>query len=274
MIKIFRIVILLFISSSFFGQVSGYLGKRISIEGDIGAVPDFIALIGYGHKKYKITYDSFSGKYIYESKYIYPSSRLTMILNSRLKVGYCLSDKAEISFSINRIRNKFTFRNYSGTNRDWDEKTFYTIDKLQVKYNVLEYGINLKIYRGEFIAPLGKFVTFGVGIVSASAINREDLKVTYLPKGGGFPPETVQTNSDASFFKLNIGIGKSLMISDKISFKYLAEFNWYSFNKYRNTKGNYYSVKSDLENLFGYNVGWNLIRTNFFNAKIGFGIFI
>ncbi|MCT4580982.1 MAG: hypothetical protein N4A35_06150 [Flavobacteriales bacterium] len=261
--RIVLIIILSAFSSPFIAQTSGYMGKRLSVEGSFNIMPEvFKTILGKDRVTYKYESTYYNSQDLvvatdYDNTYL----RLEMDFKTDFKINYCLNNKTEVSLGINYIRNTFHFNNYNNSD-------YYVLANPKVGYNALEYGVNFKFYRNNFIAPVGKFLTVGIGQTKASTQNNETITVSYL--GDYNVPQYEETLNKAKFIKFNVGIGNNKIMAGNFYFKYLAELNFYR-NRY---KLSFPSSENGVRNLFGYNVGRNLAYSNLFNLKIGFGIIL
>lgn len=262
-----------------FAQSPGYLGKKISIESDINLLPRFTELMMFsGQEREVISYRKSSYEpdvYYYQLERVDNKSYkpIKFNLKSSLSINYTLSKKVELSIRANYIKARFIFRNHDGNSK-------YDITSISetVSYKAYEIDLNIKIYRKNFIAPVGKYIMLGIGRSRASTINN-NFNVEYLYYSSQISSSIFgkQTIDDkATFIKFNIGIGEKKVFKNNLYFKYELESNFYSLGKYNASilganSGNK-NIEQALGNIFAYNVGRNLAFDNLLSLKLGFGI--
>jgi hypothetical protein len=277
--------ILYFIPLSF-SQITGYLGKKISIEADINILPRFTDLMmSKGQKKEIINYKEIFEPYYpyYSSGYAYTLEEVSnnsykpikINLKSSLSLNYTISRKVDLCLRSNFIKANFLFRNHDGSSKYNITSTSET-----VPYSAFEVDLNIKIYRKNFIAPVGKYITFGIGQSIASTINnRFNIEYLYYSSQNSsniFGKQNI--NEKVKFIKYNIGIGEKKVFKNNLYFKYELESNFYSLGKYNARiladSPRLNSIDEAIANIFAYNVGRNLSFDNILNLKIGFGIIL
>lgn len=277
--KLPTLLIVLLFSNFFLAQTSGYLGKRFSFGFRANIFPEIIkATFGADQTIYKLEkneksyYNYVIDQTVYVDNYNItrednPNSRMSLNLTSEANLNYCLNNNVEISLKMEYLNNSFVFKNYQSSGTE-----FVSINPI-VDYKTFNYNINLKFYRLNFIAPVGKFVTVGIGISQSSTRNNEDFELAYLQEEEvpgyytyKYTPVFINANNKARAFKFNLGIGNNIIINQNLYFSYLLETNYYTY------KASEFGYKAD--NLFEYNLSRDLIVDNIFNLKVGLGIIL
>lgn len=256
--KYIILLLLIVIAGKNHAQAPGYLGKRFSVDGDVNLLLRMGAA-SLNHKKRRaFVYDANSQTY--ESKLVDNPKRkyFKFNLNSGVSLNYTISRKAEASLNFNFIRGNVIFPSSSE----------FSTKKGAVPYFTREASVNLRFYRRNFIAPIGKYIIVGFGRSISSSL-KDGYVVQYLERKT-INNQTVEEYKEAvSHFtiklnKLTIGFGEKRTFK-KFFVKY--EFQYNNYFLFRLLRYRYIGKGSSF-----YVFRKNLNYDNFINLKVGIGM--
>ena len=272
-------------SSSAFGQVSGYLGKRISIEGDINILPNFTNFIlsNDTRETYEevlvsnYQYNSTTGNYEEtkisqiqkKDKKLFAPNNMRFIFKSTLAINFTLSRKVDLSLRLNKIYGNFMFSEIrtSGNNQLYFDKN--------IKYQTTGLDFNFKFYRRNFVAPVGKYILFGIGYSKVNSQNNTGTLITFerTPEELTYSIDDETFSQKSGYLKINFGFGNKKVLKNNLYIIYGVENN-----TYLRVKDGVNSSDSDVlkrfKRNFNYHLTKNLNNDNLFCLKIGLGIIL
>ena len=277
------ILILSLSTTMIFGQVPGYLGKRLSIEGDFNIFPNFTntmlnnssreTLNKYNDTEYY--YNSTTGNYEPQNVIKY-NTNLEPIEKKRymrwtfkpsFSINYTIARRVVASLRLSKIYGNLVY------NSNYGASTVFFDDNL--KYQTSDFELNFKFYKKNFIAPVGKYVLFGLGysIMNMKETSGTILNIDYINYENIYSLEEATFNHRAKLIKFNFGFGNKTILKDYLYLTYGTEFNLYlitgngiALNEERNLA----TFKDNFNNA----LTKNLLYDNMFNVKVGLGIIL
>lgn len=232
------------ITNAIAGYVPGYMGKRFSagVNGssfflfdDFTSVSDMI----------------FSTRFSYKSEFA---------------INYTVTRKVSLGASFYHGKQCYFVgeRQYHDVQGDYYYVTLQE-DYLQCKLRIYEF--NIKFYQKNFIAPIGPYHQFAVGMVKYNAVAPGDELILVDPEQTSSVIEVIELKKDPySCVKLSYHIGYSAPVF-RSCYVNLA----FGVNFFR--AGDSAKIRDELsDDTFALAImNKNLRRHNFFEAKIGFG---
>jgi hypothetical protein len=202
-----------------FGQVVGMLGKRLSANVDVNVLPN----MGFGN----------SGSFKWNAD---PSFGL----------NYVVGRNAELIMHLNFEKNGLR-RNTWGFNLDmpiynpntgltenqtWNANYRFDVDELVSKMRYLSVGI--RVYNKKYIAPLGVFHQFTVGVASVRLDGKDEMEGSFISvnnygQSGSavdiFYEDFTYPNASFKFYHISYSIGQRKMLNDVLFINYLGGIN-------------------------------------------------
>lgn len=256
-----------------YGQVPGYLGKRLSIEYSTELAIAFKGVTqnnkGYG--------DVLTARGDYGSK-----KEFGLSYNHNAKISYVVSRQRALGIQVSQY--------FTGMTTTMTSKSILSPEFLDEHHNL--HRLNVKsiglIYTKFFdergaLAPLGSYYNLGIDKiwVTGDIIDR----AVYGP---GFGDERLTVYNDLSIdqsldlFAFSIGFGNTQVFYDRFLFKYGAVLRFPIFNEFEGgeeaLRGSYYSdnrFNSDPNQvIFEFDTFQRLFSHNFMKLEVGFGILL
>ncbi|MCT4580980.1 MAG: hypothetical protein N4A35_06140 [Flavobacteriales bacterium] len=270
-------------TTSVFAQIPGYLGKRISVEGDLNLMPSFNfgnSPRPYFSSKNEIDYvynpNTNTNEPITVAKYnrddIPVRNNLRWFFKPSLAVNFTLSRKMDLSLRFNKIYGNLMYdiHRYNGL----DNTIFF---KENLKYRSSEIDLNFKFYNRNFIAPVGKYLLLGIGY---SKVNLKESTGTLLNLTGYYndigmedAEKEVTVNYSATYLKFILGIGNKIMLKERLYLMYTLECNYYHYMNNDSSDTDGFFIYRFRENI-SQSLSTNLRNSNMFSAKLGIGIML
>lgn len=242
-------IILLFmlfmgISNAMAGYVPGYMGKRFSagVNGssfflfdDFTSVSDMI----------------FSTRFSYKSEFT---------------VNYTVARKISLGAGVYYGQQCYIVgdRQYYDVQGDYH---YVTLQEDYLRCKLMIYELNMKIYQKNFIAPIGPYHQFAVGLVKYNAVAPNDELTLVDAEQTSSVIEVVELKRDPySCFKLSYHIGYSAPVFSSCYLNLAIGTNFFR-------AGDSAKIRDELtDDTFALGImNKNLRRHNFFEVKIGFG---
>ncbi len=258
--KYIVIFILVILIGDNYAQVPGYMGKRFSVEGDINILPHIG--ISESDKRDALVYDEQSQQYNMRSVDNSKHKLIRYNLNTGISLSYTLSRKLSVSLNYNYMRRSFVLLN---------EERIATKEDV-VPYFTKEFGVNFKFYSNNFIAPVGRYISLGVGS-SISSTLKEGFVIQSVDIGYGHQVYTEDVlHGVLTLPKFTVGFGEN-KVFNRFFFKYEGILNFYvlAFPKYKYSSANG-GYPRDYVYLFRDYVGKDLKYINFINFKVSVGM--
>ena len=201
-------IFILFFSTGFnaTAQAPGYLGKRFLI----GIEAPMIG--GYDLRKNNFEYmvENSKGSYRLENKDFFP---LYFKIKPTINVEFVLNRKTSIQAFGRFFSSKIDITPFYDTVGTENQK-FYPIDRAKAK--TVSFGLKYKIFTGDGLSPVGKYISFGAEYAS----NSFEFKDDHFINDHGYEAisrEPQSTNSRTLVFTFGFGtqypVGKNLIFN-------------------------------------------------------------
>lgn len=186
-------------------QVPGYMGKKLSVGVNAST---FFHFTEYSEG---LTEMLMSPRFSYKSELA-----LTYTVARRVSIGgsfYYGSQKYETPGG-----GGFLINHYGGT---------YTTKDDYIRCRLMIFEFNTKIFRRNFLAPIGPYHQIGVGVVSYGASSPGDTLELYVDGQPGRPVAVVETDERYSCFKLSYHIGYAAPVFKNCFFNFAFGYNFF-----------------------------------------------
>ena len=276
---IISLFLISFSISTILAQTPGYLGKRISIEGDLNLLPNFtnfalgndLRQVYYKTKYYESYYNPSTNSYesIELVKFnagrdeVKKPNHIRYTFKSSIALNYTISKNKDVSLRFNKIYCNLMYRSQSNSGV---YNALYFNEN--IKYRSTEIDINFKFYKKNFIAPVGKYILFGFGLAK---IKSNPNKITgtlvnsiydYNTNRYTNSEEEVYFNNSVNYFKINFGLGNKTILANDVFLMYGIESNIYFIynNSILNSDDDYITqFKRNYNNNLSKNLLWDNI---------------
>jgi len=228
---------------SFYSQVPGYMGHKFQVQVELGTLPNFNGAL---FKEYSSNFST--------------TNNFTFNSSLGLLLGYSISRKYNFVASFSHKKRNVYFPYVSAspfyTNSNDLRQLFYVQNGEAVVINN-KLSIGLQKYRGDGIAPVGKYIEFGFALNTASLYEDESLMqvdslaMIYLDDYTHYNIDAPKVVSDAELVKLAtlyFGFGKKRVFNNKMFLD--VKFKFYmplSFKDGSNTDRTYDDLMIDSE---------------------------
>lgn len=224
-------------------QVPGYMGKKLSVGINAST---FFHFTEYSEG---LTEMLTSPRFSYKSELA-----LTYTVARRVSIGgsfYYGSQKYETPGG-----GGIFFNHYGGT---------YTTKDDYIRCRLMIFEFNTKIFRRNFLAPIGPYHQIGVGVVRYSAVSPGDTLALYYDNNSSSVAAVVDTDDKYSCFKLSYHIGYAAPVFKNCFFNFAFGYNFFR-------AGDSIKVRRAVEpgNFVLGTLNRDLRRYNNFEFKIGF----
>jgi hypothetical protein len=223
--------------------VPGYMGKRLSIGANVSSFFMF--------EDFTTVSDMlFSTRFSYKSE---------------LALTYTVARKVSLggSFYYGNQRYLVGLRPYDNGNYNSNS---VTLEEDYLKCRLMIFEFNAKFFRRNFLAPIGPYHQFGVGVVKYKAVAPGDSLVLVDSDDNAIANGTIDLKADPySCIKLSYHIGYAAPVFKNCFFNFAFGVNFFR-------AGDSAKIKTYL-NKNNYTLGImnkHLRRHNFFEIKIGF----
>ncbi len=269
-------------------QTPGYLGKRLSLEGDINLLPNITNFtlgnssrenynkVKYFDNIYNYNTNTYETKEITEYRLVNEDvsnpNYLRFTFKSSLALNYSISKKTDISLRFNKIYGNFMYHD-----NDYQTYRIALFFNDNIKYQSTEFDLNFKFYKKSFIAPVGKYFLLGFGF---SKVKSKPTRGTLMTNTSTYNPytetstiEDINLDHSVNYFKLNFGFGNKTILANDVFLIYGIESNFYLlYNK--GIKKSEETYITQFKNNYNYNLSKNLLWDNIFCLKFGVGIML
>lgn len=226
------------------GYVPGYMGKRFSVGANASSF---------------FFFDDYTGvsDMIFSTRFSY---------KSELAINYTIARKVSLgaSFYYGNQRYKAGQRDYQDAGGDYHAVTLKE-DYLRCKLMIYEF--NVKIYRQNFIAPIGPYHQLGIGLVKYNASAPGDSLKLVAPQNTSVVVDVIDISKDPySCVKLSYHIGYAAPVFSNCYLNLAIGVNFFR-------GGDSPKLRDQLDDKT-YALGImnkHLRRHNFLEFKIGFG---
>ncbi|HTF02817.1 MAG TPA: hypothetical protein VK826_02295 [Bacteroidia bacterium] len=224
-------------------HVPGYMGKKLSIGANVSTF---------------FMFEDFTTV----SDVLF-STRLSY--KSELALTYTVARKVSLggSFYYGTQRYRVGLRDYDNGNYNGQ---YVTLEEDFLKCKLMIFEFNAKFFRRNFLAPIGPYHQFGVGVVKYKAVAPGDSLVLVNSDDDNIPNGTIELNPEPySCIKLSYHIGYAAPVFKNCFFNFAFGVNFFR-------AGDSAKIKTDL-NKNNYTLGImnkHLRRHNFLEIKIGF----
>lgn len=226
------------------GYVPGYMGKRLSVGANVSTF---------------FMFENFSGisDMLLGTRFSY---------KSELALNYTVSRKVSLggSFYYGNQRYLVGAHDYLTTTGDYYSASTYE-DYMRCRLMIYEF--NIKVYQRNFIAPIGPYHQFGIGMVKYNAVSPGDSIEIVATDNTSRVIDVIDIKQDPlSCVKLSYHIGYSAPVFSGCYFNFAVGVNFFrggdsAKNKFDVNAGNF--IPTVLNK--------HLRRHNLLEFKIGFG---
>ncbi len=204
--KILSLLVVAFSAVVLSGQVPGYMGKKLSVGVNAST---FFHFTEYSEGLTEmLTSPSFSYK-------------------SELALTYTVGRRTSLGGSFYLGNQKFLTPGGGGLLID-HYRGEYTTKEDYIKCRLMIFEFNLKIFRRNFLAPIGPYHQMGIGVVKYRAVSPGDtLQLYTVGSHSSIPDVTVETDDRYSCAKLSYHIGYAAPIFKNCFFNFAFGFNFF-----------------------------------------------
>ena len=241
---VFLLTLLLIQTDLIAGYVPGYMGKRLSVGGNVSTF---------------FMFEDFSGisEMLLSTRFSY---------KSELALNYTVSRKVSVGGSFYYGSQKYLAGEYDYLTSSGRNYTA-TLKEDYLRCRLMIYEFNLKIYQRNFIAPIGPYHQFGIGMVKYNATAPGDSLEVVNADHNGVVIDVIDLDKDPfSCVKLSYHIGYAAPVFSNCYFNFALGVNFFR-------GGDSAKIRGDVT----YNdyvlamLNKHLRRHNFLEFKIGFG---
>ncbi len=227
------LVSLLAVSIHTYGQVSGYLGKRILVGFE---VPCIVKLNLMSPIDYTYGYYNENHNFVNTNEY----AKVNFLYRPTFKVEYVFTRKSTVQMFVRIFNPKVDIPIFT---RDSNSQTLSYTPKSRVKMNTINIGVKYKLYFGDAVSPIGFYNSFGLEYsrmkfdVDTNTFSTDNYQYWNQGSNYAIPEPTTTSNFIASYcfgkqstlgdhLLMNIGFELAIPIRLKKSEETVAEEDW------------------------------------------------
>jgi len=196
-----------------------------------------------------------------------PTTGVGLVCQHQLTYERVFSRKSSFEANICYSPSKYNLRNYYFYNQDESLPEYYSDFSPDnfIRTYYASASASLKIFRNQFIAPVGRFIKFRIGMFRYGAFKwKEGIPGTFRiiqtsPPAAVSREGYLKTEKNfASGLLFSLGFGKVFPVSDKLLFEFGSNINFNYSSDYGFELFNRNTFSNNIDNYFFSNIFQNL----------------